>query len=165
MMDYKTFWKDSVYQSSASPQWAEKVKNYLAEGPTLDMGCGSGRFTHIFSPKNYLGIDISSKNIDNCREKFPDYKFEVRDVIVEELGKYDNIFTWTMLQHIPTRYIKRVAEKMNKSMNLVMCESWTKQDVIWSDYCFNHNYGKLFDIVDKINLEGDVWLMRAKDRS
>lgn len=52
----------------------------------LDAGCGSGNFLEGFTKTgiapyvNYTGIDISEKNIENCRMRYPEIRFEIGDI-------------------------------------------------------------------------------------
>jgi ubiquinone/menaquinone biosynthesis C-methylase UbiE len=45
----------------------------------LDMGCGTGMMTSLFSPVNYSGIDPNQKHISWARKKHPHYRFMVMD--------------------------------------------------------------------------------------
>ena len=75
--------------------WHERFKNhafylrYLAVkdfvinkeslGKIVDIGCGTGDYCQLFDTKDYLGIDISPKMIERCKNLYPNYLFEVAD--------------------------------------------------------------------------------------
>lgn len=45
----------------------------------LDCGCGTGIYAKCFTPKSYLGIDISADYVEHARRCNPDYRFDVMD--------------------------------------------------------------------------------------
>jgi ubiquinone/menaquinone biosynthesis C-methylase UbiE len=59
----------------------EELRNKLPYMKMLDIGVGAGRTTKHFAglTKEYVGVDYSSTMIKICRQKFPQYKFEVAD--------------------------------------------------------------------------------------
>jgi ubiquinone/menaquinone biosynthesis C-methylase UbiE len=50
-----------------------------AETTTLDLGCGTGELSSIFSDTAYLGLDISRGYIAYARRRFPGKRFAVCD--------------------------------------------------------------------------------------
>ena len=48
----------------------------------LDIGCGTGHVIDLagLKPRNYHGIDISEKSIEEAQRKFPDHSFQAIDV-------------------------------------------------------------------------------------
>jgi SAM-dependent methyltransferase len=71
------------------------VLNHDLNGKSiLDLGCGVGDFSEHLRLRgiacDYLGVDISQKMIERCREKFPDRKFECLDILTQDLpGQFD----------------------------------------------------------------------------
>lgn len=65
--------------------YAENFSDFLKEenfsGLLVDVGCGNGRDANVFAKEgfNVLGIDYSESEINLCREKFPELKFEVQN--------------------------------------------------------------------------------------
>jgi SAM-dependent methyltransferase len=62
------------------------------EGATiLDVGCGVGDFWAYLTAQgvrcDYLGVDVSSAMIERASAKFPDARFEVRDVLEWDPGR------------------------------------------------------------------------------
>jgi ubiquinone/menaquinone biosynthesis C-methylase UbiE len=82
-------------------QW---ITEYLPEGSeTLDLGCGSGLWTHLFDGYKHIGIDQNRAMIAAAKIRFPDRK---RSFLVVSWNKYpfrDNRFdlVWTaaVIQH------------------------------------------------------------------
>lgn len=79
----------------------------------LEMGCGPGDFAHQLYMTNmnckYIGVDIQTKHIANCRNTNPDssyFTFFRQDVLIPEFDKYfsscDVIFSFQMLEHLGT---------------------------------------------------------------
>lgn len=61
----------------------------------LDLGCGFGDFS-AFLEKNgvdvdYTGYDINPRLIDAAREKYPTRRFEVRDVLEQDITDFDYV--------------------------------------------------------------------------
>ena len=61
--------------------FAEFLKSVNFEGMIVDVGCGIGRDVNVFSKLgfNALGVDNSKEEIENCKKKFPELKFEVQN--------------------------------------------------------------------------------------
>jgi cyclopropane fatty-acyl-phospholipid synthase-like methyltransferase len=57
----------------------------------LDLGCGVGDFSAHLEARGiaceYLGLDISRKMIDRCRERFPNRAFESGDILFREFDR------------------------------------------------------------------------------
>jgi ubiquinone/menaquinone biosynthesis C-methylase UbiE len=54
------------------------IRNYLDSAVlTLDLGCGTAEFCRCFSPKGYLGIDISEKYITFAKRRRAKYSFVI----------------------------------------------------------------------------------------
>ncbi len=70
--------------------FAEFLKEKNFKGMIVDVGCGIGRDVNVFSKFgfNAFGIDNSKQEIENCKKRFPELKFEVQDV--EKLKFTDN---------------------------------------------------------------------------
>ncbi|MEK7627778.1 MAG: class I SAM-dependent methyltransferase [Patescibacteria group bacterium] len=84
----------------------------------LDFGCGTGSACFIFSPKNYLGIDIDKKRIDFAKKSFPSYKFEVLNdnIIPAEDGIFDFICIFATIHHISDTVFKKYINEFKRVM-------------------------------------------------
>jgi 2-polyprenyl-3-methyl-5-hydroxy-6-metoxy-1,4-benzoquinol methylase len=76
----------------------------------LDLGCGTGHFLYYLEKKgctHFLGIDISSQQVDFCREHVSK-KVEMADAfeyLKEKKNTYDVIVANDLLEHIPKEEI------------------------------------------------------------
>jgi len=67
-------------------------------GRVLDFGCGTGELYNYIKNKNnsaceYIGYDISPAMIKLAQEKFPEVKFECRDILLDGINEeFDYIF-------------------------------------------------------------------------
>lgn len=61
----------------------------------LDLGCGFGDFTNYLDRVgihlNYTGYDINPALVEVARTRFPDRRFEVKDVLEEDFPEFDYI--------------------------------------------------------------------------
>ena len=64
----------------------------------LDCGCGTGIYASCFSPRNYVGVDLSSTYITRARRRFPAYDFQVMDGT--NLAFADNSFDAVMVSGV-----------------------------------------------------------------
>jgi len=160
-----TNWAKTSYAAGSYPkEWAEKIKKLVVGKSVLDLCCGPGRFTELFDPEGYLGIDISKQNIKIAKLAHHNHRFVCSDAIRWDGGvRFDNVFTWVALQHIKPKQFPKLAEKINRwSDNIIMGENLAETD---SNYQFKHDYDKYFDIVSKENIIGEVYLMRARRKN
>ncbi|MBT6821280.1 class I SAM-dependent methyltransferase [archaeon] len=71
----------------------------------LDLGCGSGRDSEIFSQKKYkvTGIDLSSKMINICKKRNIDVDFRIMNILdlKFEDESFDGIWANASFIHIP----------------------------------------------------------------
>lgn len=78
---YAAEWHDRLKQHSYRMRY-EAVRDLVGDcdfTSVLDIGCGTGDYAAFFDTArhSYLGVDISERMIDVCRELYPDYTFEV----------------------------------------------------------------------------------------
>jgi len=90
-----------------------------SESKILDVGCGTGH--HVFemasSGFDTLGIDISPSMIDQAKQNFPDYKFEVGDAL-NSSEFAPNSFTHITCMYFTIYYLK------DKLMFFENCMKW-----------------------------------------
>jgi len=85
----------------------EYFKGYLENGQDiLDVGCGNGRLLKLLSKFkiNYLGIDNSAQLIQQAKNEWPDYQFEVKDLLnLPNLKQpFDLIISVATIHHLPS---------------------------------------------------------------
>lgn len=88
----------------------------------LDVGCGVGVFTAELKRrgyKNYVGIDLIQANITKLSQKYPDYKFIVKDIVKKRIeGEYDAVLLLSVTQHIVReKYFKFLLENIQNNLN------------------------------------------------
>ena len=83
----------------------------------LDLGCGTGNSTGLFSKSDYTGVDISNKYIELARKKYPRHHFISVDAgeMAWDNG-YDVILINSLLHHLPDNAVAKIAEKAVRSL-------------------------------------------------
>jgi SAM-dependent methyltransferase len=75
----------------------------------LDFGCGNALLLDFLNEKNirceYYGWDISEKMIAIAKERHPDAKFDVKDVLADDLGQVAGFFDYVLISGV--FYIKK----------------------------------------------------------
>lgn len=100
----------------------------LAEGFTVEVGCGVGRLSGAFSPDRYVGVDINPYALPIARLANPDHEFRL---ITEELDYpiADTLVLYTVLLHISDEALSSTLEKVARSTSkLIISEI---MDVRW----------------------------------
>lgn len=89
----------------------------LAEARVLDIGCGNGFFTRVFSSAgvaSYTGVDITDVFFPELRKRHPQFTFVKGDVTAGlPEGSFDVIVMIDVIEHIVSR------ERLNAAMNHV----------------------------------------------
>jgi SAM-dependent methyltransferase len=127
----------------------------------LDIGCGTGYYTNIFTKLGYdaLGIDYSTTAITKAKEKYPRSKFEVIDgsKLPYEKKSFDFIFLFgcTLINHVEpvkiNEYLEYVRNYINEGGSLVYIGgSNLKGNFIGESEWYNHRFNDLL----KIKLNG-----------
>jgi len=110
----------AVYRVWQAPFASAKLAPLLARGElrrakrVLDVGCGPGTNTPLFSHADYLGIDINEDYVAHARGKYK------RPFLVADLTQYtggdpepfDFILVNSFLHHIDTAHVHRILEQL-----------------------------------------------------
>lgn len=69
----------------------------------LDAGCGAGRFSTLFNPEIYLGIDNSVEMLELARRRHPQYTFSEADIynLVFSDNQFELVLSHSVLKHLP----------------------------------------------------------------
>ena len=99
----------------------------------LDVGCGMGDLFGFFKSEgmlnrnkiNYTGYDISPKLIEVAGKKYPEAKFEVKDILEEHyLPRFDYVFCSGIFNIRTTEefdHLDHVQEMLNRMYDLAGC--------------------------------------------
>ncbi len=93
----------------------ERFINLLKGDKILDLGCGSGDNSLYFKEKglDVIGIDLSEKMIELCKEKgIEAFVCDIEDLPFNSKS-FDGIWAVTSLLHIPKSRIRNVITKLN----------------------------------------------------
>jgi tRNA (uracil-5-)-methyltransferase TRM9 len=132
--DYNLISKD--FSRTRAVVWKETkflFNDYLKDkDKMLDLGCGNGRYFLMTKDKDveYIGIDNSSKLIEESRKNHPFAKFETADAL--ELPFEDNYFNKVygiaILHHIPSKELRlkflNEASRVLKSDGFLIVTTW-----------------------------------------
>lgn len=109
------------------------VKKYVRSGmKILDIGCGNGRVTQLFTGLrvNYTGLDSSKNIIEEAKKLFPKEKFLVFDATKLNFlaDTFDLILSFASLHHIPSRTLREIFLKdvydILKPKGYFICTVW-----------------------------------------
>lgn len=95
----------------------------------LDVGCGTGALTNMFSPMNYFGFDFDHGSILQAKQSFPKHQFIEADAVKPPLGnkKFDLVLISGVLHHLNnsdlTSALKAIKLHLNKSGRLIIIEA------------------------------------------
>lgn len=111
----------------------------------LDLGCGVGeRSKYLSKFGKVIGIDISSKNIEIAKQKYPEIDFRVMEAenLSFEKDFFDTIYAYDVLEHVDDlektlEEIKRVLKQGGKL--LIDIPYWRSEKVLLR---LNENYFK-----------------------
>jgi trans-aconitate methyltransferase len=164
MFNYQEFWEKYDWNPLHTPpeDFLQKAKKYFQGKTVLDIGCGAGRWLPLFEGMDYTGVDISEREIDAAKKRYPGKNFICADITEwEPTKKYDLIFTSTALQHIVPEKIHRFSQKLQKwGKRLVMVEGMPTGTLL-APYMFSYDYEKLFPVTHKQLLEGSTYVLVA----
>jgi len=111
----------------------ENLVQYVSSGEKiLDLGCGSGRLLEILKDRNisYFGIDGSENLIEIAKRNYPDFKFQVTDVLSLPFPNnfFDKIFSIRVLMHVPSKEFQlqflKEAKRVLKPGGLLILTAW-----------------------------------------
>jgi len=97
---------------------------------SLEIGAGYGRLSPWISrySTNHVAIDINREAIHEASELYPTINFLNSDATKLPFlsSKFQLVFTWTVLQHIPDQYINQVIREIERVVTgdgqVIICE-------------------------------------------
>lgn len=112
-----TWWHERHFKSEYGVSQFEKALSFCSTDLTvLDVGCGAGgRFIDILNSKDaqVTGIDVSKEMVKLAKENHPKHTFILQDICSWETEqKYDFIYAWDSIFHLPLNMHKPVINKL-----------------------------------------------------
>jgi len=110
-----------TYRIVQSPFTRKKLAPVLAQNDlqrvrrVLDVGCGPGTNTPLFTHADYTGIDINPDYIRQARKRFQ-RKFIVADITEYQVAtaeRYDFILVNSLLHHLPDQPVERLLRHLS----------------------------------------------------
>ena len=100
--DFAAEWEE---EQSAPDDLRAAVEAHFRPGPTVDVGCGSGRDAAWLASAGYdtLGIDASAGLIAEARRRHPGVRFEtdtLPDLVTLKDGSFTNVLCETVIMHL-----------------------------------------------------------------
>lgn len=120
-----------------------ELKKYAEPGDyILDLGCGNGRLTELFTGMNvhYLGGDSSSKLVQIARERYPEKKFLTLNPIGLDFPPeyFDKVYCLSVFHHIPSvefriNYLVEIYKVLKPGGFLILSvwNLWNRPDTFW----------------------------------
>jgi 2-polyprenyl-3-methyl-5-hydroxy-6-metoxy-1,4-benzoquinol methylase len=87
-----------------------KKQGFILDGKSvLDAGCGTGSLliyvNEIFRPKENYGFEFSNKAIEIAKNRFPNAKYEYKNLNDKPENQFDFVFCTEVLEHIINPHI------------------------------------------------------------
>ncbi|MFH1196288.1 MAG: glycoside hydrolase family 99-like domain-containing protein [bacterium] len=113
----ENLWQNTIFS---------RIKNLLPAESILEIAPGFGRCTQYLLPycSKYVGIDLTPKCIDACKERFKDYSYadfytnDGLSLAMVEDDSVDFVFSWDSFVHIQAEvareYLKQISDKLKK---------------------------------------------------
>ena len=94
------------------------IREHLASDPNvrvLDVACGPGAFSNLFSEQSYTGVDINPRYIDYARTHYRGEFFvhDARTLPFPE-GRFDEALVYGLLHHLDDADVTAVAEGIRR---------------------------------------------------
>lgn len=94
-----------------------KIKNTSI---ILDVGCGTGEIVSKLSEFNILGIDKSPNMIKLCKDKFPNNKFNIKDILDNNIFDYNFKFSHILCLNYTIYYLENRNEFFKNCNDLIL---------------------------------------------
>jgi len=116
------WWHDRHFNSDYGISQFEKALGFCSKNENaLDVGCGAGgRFIHILKNQgtSVTGIDVSKEMVKLAKRNHPDEQFFLADICSWETDlKFDFIYAWDSIFHLPMKMQKPVLNKLCSLLN------------------------------------------------
>lgn len=112
------------------PSQLYAIKKYVKPGESiLDVGCGNATTAEAIRDAEidvkYKGVDMIPKNIQWCKQTFPEFEFEVQDAeaLSEKDKSWDVVYSRHVVDHMPS-FAKALNEHCRVAKRLVIIILW-----------------------------------------
>ena len=87
------------------------AKPYI-QGRVLDVGCGSGSFSHYVESDLYLGVDRNLKALAKAKASYPNHRFQ--EHLPQKSFKFDTIFALAVIEHMsdPSKFLALLSDNL-----------------------------------------------------
>jgi len=143
------------FSTSRQTIWEElnDLKQYVLAGDrVLDLGCGNGRLSAIFSAQDidYVGVDFSKNLIKIAKKLHPELRFQQADALALPFpdNYFDKVISIAVLHHIPSKELRlqffREAKRVLKPNGLLIISVWNLWPrPVFSKLFFKYTFLKL----------------------
>lgn len=147
------------------------INKNIFESSIIDAGCGFAEYYNYLlkydkTPKTYIGIDCEEMMINLAFKRFPNIKFEIKNVILDELIKAD-YYVCSGAMNILTKeeifiFIKKCFDASNKAFIFNFLKNDPLTNIKIEDIIdFSRNLSKKIKIKEHY-LENDVSIFLEK---
>lgn len=121
--DQKKYWDkaDISLVGPASPQiladaFKKLIRKDFTKSSILDFGCGTGRIYSALNPKNYLGVDISKKYLNEFNKNFPVAHTILIDKEAEipTTNTFDLVICFALFPHLKSEKYKDYLKELSR---------------------------------------------------
>ena len=172
MYDYKKFWvregREVNPEMNEKHRDQEKILKSILDTITFDsvleFGAGWGRMTKLIkehNPRFYTAVDLSRERLDQIKG----VNTVVGDILEDNhLMKADLVIASELLLHIPSDKIKQAIDNMKSLANkyVISIDYYDNgsEDAEWvalrdeklAEWCFSHNYPKLYGDAEEFRI-------------
>jgi glycosyltransferase involved in cell wall biosynthesis len=157
-------WKKEAHEEFPQVKKFQSLFKMIKAKTVLDVGCGEGRWSKWLQNGGYEyeGCDISEHLVETSKKLYPMFNFfqsSVEDLDKKAKKKYDLLFLYTVLQHIPPKNFAKAVTALKKvGKYMILIEPREVED---KNYCFHHNYSKEFNVIKRVKVDPwrDAWLI------
>jgi len=91
-------------------------RDYPTGESIIDIGCGTGEFSHLFPQDCYLGVDIYHAYIEFARKRNPGYQFQVGDAtaLTSDDSYFNIALIHGLIHHLKDRDARLVIEQAHR---------------------------------------------------
>ncbi|PIF03668.1 MAG: hypothetical protein CSA86_05110 [Arcobacter sp.] len=150
-------WNSKYSQYKRFETITKRIKKNITTSTLIDVGCGFGEYLHYLKtnkkiPYDYVGLDCEKDMINICKKRFPNEKFYLKDILVDELFYADYLISSGALNILNYEQIEIFIAKCYKYSNKAFVFNALK------DLTFNNiKQNEIIDICKKYSQQISVF--------